>query len=80
MAFLSSTALGILTYWDQSREHAVAVKGDEVRFEPSPTATIYYHLDEGSRVLILEKKDNWVMLKRVDGKRGWVNKECLEII
>lgn len=80
LALLSSAALGILTYWDQGREHAVAVKGDEVRFEPSPTATIYYHLDEGSRVLILEKKDNWVMLKRVDGKRGWVNKDCLEII
>ncbi len=77
---ISLVSLGVLTYWDQSRDHAVAVKGDEVRFEPSPTATLYYHLDEGSRVLILEEKDNWVKLKRVDGKRGWVNKDCLEII
>lgn len=80
LAFLSLASLGFLTYWDQSREHAVAVKGEEVRFEPSQTATIYYHLDEGSRVLILEEKNNWVMLKRVDGKRGWVNKDCLEKI
>lgn len=78
--FLSCVSLGILTYWDQARQHAVAVRGDEVRFEPSPTATLYYHLDEGTRVLILEEKDNWVKLKRIDGKRGWVNKDCLEII
>ena len=78
--FFSNFSLGILTYWDQSRDHAVAVKGDEVRFEPSPTATLYYHLDEGTRVLILEEKDNWVMIRRTDGKRGWVNKECLELI
>lgn len=78
--FLCIVSLGILTYWDQSRQHAVAIRGDEVRFEPSPTATIYYHLDEGTRVLILEEKEDWVKLKRIDGKRGWVNKDCLEII
>mgnify|MGYP001213165295 CR=1 FL=1 len=78
--FLTCSSLGILTYWDQSRDHAVAVRGEEVRFEPSPSATLYYHLDEGTRVLILEERDHWVMIKRVDGKRGWVNKDCLELI
>ena len=78
--FLSSVALGILTYWDQSRQHAVAIREDEVRFEPSSTATLYYHLDEGTRVLVLEEKEDWVKLKRIDGKRGWVKKDCLEII
>lgn len=80
LIFLSYFSLGVLTYWDQSREHAVAVHGDEVRFEPSSTATVYYHLDEGARVLILEGRDKWVLIKRIDGKRGWVNKDCLELI
>ncbi len=77
--FIHST-LGILTYWDQSREQAVAVKGDSVRFEPSQAATLYYHLAEGTRAQILEEKYTWVMIKRIDGKRGWVKKDCLEII
>lgn len=78
--FLGCFSLGALTYWEQGREHAIAIKADEVRFEPSPTATLYYHLAEGSRVLILEEKENWVKIRRIDGKRGWVNKDCLEII
>ncbi len=78
--FLSSCALGLLTFWDQSRAQAVAVNADSVRFEPSSAATLYYNLAEGSRVQILEVRDNWAMIKRVDGKRGWVNKGCLERI
>ncbi len=78
--FVSFLSLGILTFWEQSREQAVAVKAGDVFFEPSKAATIYYHLAEGSRVLILEEKENWVKVKRVDGKRGWMDKECLETI
>lgn len=78
--FLSYFSLGILTYWDQSREQAVAIRADEVRFEPSNAATLYYHLAEGARVQVLEKKENWVKVKRIDSKRGWVNKDCLETI
>lgn len=80
LIFCSYSTLGILTYWDQSREQAVAVKAGSVRFEPSQAATLYYHLAEGSRVQILEEKETWVMIKRIDGKRGWVKKGCLETI
>lgn len=80
IVFITVASLGLLTFWNQSREHAVAVKGVEVRFEPSPAATIYYQLAEGSRVQILEGKDQWVKIKRVDGKRGWIDRSCLETI
>lgn len=80
IVFICYLTLGILTHWDHSREQAVAVKADAVRFEPSTAATLYYHLAEGSRVLIQEEKENWVKVKRVDGKRGWVKKDCLELI
>lgn len=73
-------ALGLLTYWDHSREQAVAVKAGEVRFEPSEAATLYYHLGEGTRVQVLEQKGNWAKVKRTDGKRGWVVRDCLELI
>lgn len=73
-------SLAALTFWDQSREQAVAVKAGAVRFEPSKAATLYYNLAEGSRVLVLEEKEDWLKIKRVDGKRGWVEKDCLETI
>lgn len=78
--FISISTWGILTYWDQSREQAVAVRAGEVYFEPSQAATVYYQLAEGSRVQILEGKDHWVKIKRIDGKRGWIDKGCLETI
>ena len=80
LIFVCILSLGLLTYWDQSREYAVAVKADAVRFEPSEKATLYYQLSEGSRVQILERKGEWVMIKRIDGKRGWVVADCLEMI
>lgn len=73
-------SLGILTFWDQSREQAVAIRAGDVRFEPSEAATLYYNLAEGSRVLVLEEKEAWIKVKRVDGKKGWVKKDCLEMI
>ncbi|NLW48911.1 MAG: SH3 domain-containing protein [Firmicutes bacterium] len=74
------SSLGMVTFWDQAREQAVAIRAGEVRFEPSEAATLYYNLAEGSRVLILEEKEAWLKVKRVDGKRGWVAKDCLEMI
>lgn len=80
LIFCLFCSLGILTFWDQSRDQAVAIKAGDVRFEPSKAATLHYKLSEGSRVLILEEKEDWLKVKRIDGKRGWVEKDCLEMI
>lgn len=80
LIFCLFCSLGLLTFWDQSRDHAVAIKDGDVRFEPSKAATLHYKLNEGSRVLILEEREDWLKVKRVDGKRGWVEKDCLEMI
>jgi SH3-like domain-containing protein len=51
--------------------------GGGVRYEPVQDGTLYFHLAEGSRLQILEEKGEWYLIKRVDGKRGWVKKEYI---
>jgi tetratricopeptide (TPR) repeat protein len=71
--FLLSLSLTAATGFDHTRQNAVAVQASgEVRFEPNSQSTAYYRLAEGSRVQILEKKDNWLLIQRKDGKMGWI--------
>lgn len=76
--FVALVSVTGLTFGEQSKSRAVAVKaGGEVRFEPKSEGTVHYALAEGARVEILEKKDDWALVKRRDGKRGWVEEEYL---
>lgn len=50
------------------------------RFEPLDNATVYFKIPQGSRVEILEYKDNWYKVKRLDSKIGWVKESVLEPI
>ena len=50
------------------------------RFEPLDNATVYFKIPQGSRVEILEDKDNWYKVKRLDGKIGWVKESVLGLI
>lgn len=77
--FVMLVTVSAASFGEQSKSLAVAVKsGGEVRFEPKSEATVYYALSEGARVQILEKKGDWMLIKRRDGKRGWVERAFLE--
>jgi tetratricopeptide (TPR) repeat protein len=52
----------------------------EVTFAPFESATAYFNLTEGSSVEVVEKGGSWYKIMRPDGKTGWVNKSCLELI
>jgi tetratricopeptide (TPR) repeat protein len=74
-------ALTVLSFLDQHQEQAVAIKGNApVINEPKPEGTIYFNLDEGTRVRINSVQGNWYLIKRQDGKRGWVENQYLEKI
>ncbi|MDP2831288.1 MAG: tetratricopeptide repeat protein [Candidatus Omnitrophota bacterium] len=51
-----------------------------VKFEPREGATTYFKLSEGSKVLVLDKTQNWYKIKRPDGKIGWLDKDKLGLI
>ena len=52
----------------------------EAKFEPFDRATAYFELYEGMQIKIVDSKDEWYKVKRIDNKAGWVRKSDLEIV
>lgn len=78
IVFLVSLTITVLTIREQARSQAVAVgETTEVRFEPNSAATLYYELKEGALVYLLQERNGWALIKRPDGKRGWVEENNL---
>ncbi len=77
LCFLGGAVISGLTLNDQRHAWAVAVADGEARFEPKSDGTIYYHLPEGAKLQMLDKKDGWVLVKRSDGRQGWVQRPDL---
>jgi tetratricopeptide (TPR) repeat protein len=72
-------SLTTLNYLDQHQNQAVAIQGNApVLSEPNSQGTVYFKLAEGSRILVNSTKDNWYLIRRQDGKRGWVERQYLE--
>lgn len=76
LVFVSS--LTILTYHHQRQRLGVTIQADgAARYEPDEDGTLHFHLSEGSRLRILEERDEWYLIKTLDGKRGWVEKKYI---
>ncbi|MCL6589031.1 MAG: tetratricopeptide repeat protein [Firmicutes bacterium] len=76
--FVISIALTTLTFIEHNQRQAVALEANVTAyFEPKTDATLYYRLAEGNKVRIIEEKGGWWLVKRADGKRGWVEKKNL---
>jgi SH3-like domain-containing protein len=70
---LSLIAFGVRYYDEEMQKHGVVLdKSVDCRYEPIEKSTIYYTLPEGSDVTILNTRDGWSYIRRVDGKIGWV--------
>ncbi|MCB0281472.1 MAG: tetratricopeptide repeat protein [Calditrichae bacterium] len=48
--------------------------------EPSEDTTELFVIHEGTRVKVERKSSNWLEIKLIDGKTGWVTQKNLEII
>ncbi len=78
LLFLLFLTLAGLQYFDRLTPSGVAVEaGGVARYEPAPEATVHFNLDEGSRVKITGEKDDWYLITRRDGRRGWVEKRYI---
>ncbi len=49
----------------------------DAKFEPRPNATTHFPLSEGSKVRFIKKQNDWIKIKRMDGKLGWVEKSVV---
>lgn len=77
VAFAIGCTITLVTMNYQNRNIAVAVAAGTVRYEPSQTATAFYHLPEGAQVEIIAKQSGWLKVKRPDHKQGWVEQANL---
>jgi len=60
---------------------AIAIKEKaDAKFEPFQRATTHFTIYEGAKVEVISRKDEWLKIKRSDGKRGWVKADALEMI
>jgi tetratricopeptide (TPR) repeat protein len=62
------------------KEAVTVADSPEVKFEPFESATTHFTLHEGMRIYVIQSKQDWMKIKRSDGKTGWVRKNAAEII
>ena len=62
------------------QRHAVVLKQEDipVRFEPAASGTVHFSVTQGTRVQLLDVREDWWQVARCDGRRGWVEKDALE--
>lgn len=84
IAFLLT--ISILTFLGQfsktiiQKEGVVIVETAEVKFEPFSKATTFFILNEGESVCVVNSEKDWMKIKRLDGKQGWVKKTDIEVL
>jgi len=76
--FIFST--GIIAKIKAERGLAVVMTDSNSLFEPRTDSTVHFKLSEGMKARILKRQGNWVKIKRLDGKVGWIDREVLEKI
>ena len=57
----------------------VALSSTDSKFEPIEGATTHFELPEGARIRLLDTKEDWVKIKRPDGKTGWSRKDTIDL-
>ena len=82
LLFLATFADFSIRYYDEDvLTHGIVVtKEAECKYEPIDKSTTYYTLREGQEVLVLETRNGWRRIRRLDGKLAWVKKEAVEEI
>ena len=62
------------------KEAVVISDKSDSKFEPFDDATTFFTLYEGESVNIVTSEKDWVKIKRLDNKQGWIKKSDLEFI
>ncbi len=77
MAFITLVFAFQKYEYDQNYNPAIVfVHESEIKSEPNLRSEIAFRLHEGTKVQVLEKyNENWVKIKLVDGKTGWIPSE-----
>ena len=55
----------------------VVAPGSEARFAPLSDSTVHFKLMEGTKIVIREDRDQWLLVERADDQQGWVKAEVI---
>lgn len=79
---LFSYGIGIFAQSNQQTNDfaVVTAKESKVTNEPLPNAVIKFKLHEGTKVKVLQKVDNFVLVRLDNGTEGWVEETSIEVI
>lgn len=69
-AFAGTSLIARVTLLE--KEAMALAGGVAVKFEPLDTATDFFTLRQGEKIVVIEQKKGWVRVRRDDGKAGWV--------
>lgn len=76
---ITLAAFSVRYYGEVILHHGVVVaKEAECKYEPIDKSMTYYTLKEGQEVRILETRNGWRRIRRIDGKLGWVKSDAVE--
>jgi len=73
-------SLGLRLASVELRDTAIvtAAGGSAVRFEPSATGTEHFPAAPGTELDITGESDDWLQVRRGDGRRGWIPRAAVE--
>ena len=78
---LTLGAFSIRYYDEEVLNHGVVVaKEAECKYEPIDKSNNYFTLKEGQEVLVLNTRNGWRRIRRLDGKLAWVKSDAVEEI
>ncbi|MDP2928917.1 MAG: hypothetical protein Q8O01_02485 [Candidatus Omnitrophota bacterium] len=78
---LTLGAFSIRYYDEEILSHGVVIaKEAECKYEPIDKSNNYYTLKEGQKALVLNTRNGWRRIRRLDGKMAWVKSDAVEEI
>ncbi|MBN1871998.1 MAG: tetratricopeptide repeat protein [Candidatus Omnitrophica bacterium] len=82
LSLLLCIAIGISKFNGEVLEKKAVITAEaaDSKFEPFEDATIFFRLNEGETVIIVDERDNWYKVKRPDGRQGWIKTEVAELL
>lgn len=67
--------------WENNNKEAVIMSENcYVKVAPNHSSEDSFILHEGTEILVLDQVDDWMRIKLIDGKIGWINSEDLSLV
>jgi hypothetical protein len=80
VVFGASLVLRLVQLDAGSRAVVIAAAATPVRFEPVATGTEHFIVTAGVGLDVLEARDDWLQVRRADGRRGWLPAASVEML